>query len=502
YLLFKKKLTASLFVIIPAVVALTAFSSGFIALVLVDHYLIDPQAPFIPLGGKLIRDVVGQIKLVVLGFTLLGLLAGAGIAYAILHPLRRIIAEARQIAEGDLTARLDIENLDELGILGKDFNKMVSSLNRYFIDSMAGGWILFNREGRIVSVNPGALNILGYDQEELVGQSLDRFCRLLKVKEEFAERLKDAVFNQKVFSEQEMEIMSGESRTITLALSSTLLKDKDDLFVGVAATIKDLGRARELTEQMQRTDKLAALGGMAAALAHEIRNPLGSIRGLTQLLNEEFREGEKGRTYTQTMIQEIDRLNAVVSNLLNFAQPTRREFQSCRINDLLEQAVAISQLEMEKKEVKLIKNLSPSLPPVWAESKQLVQAFLNLFLNAAYAVDKGGEIRIGSEFDPNRFVKQKKEARGGVVVKIRNTGSPIDPSIEEHIFDPFFTTKEEGTGLGLAITHQIVAMNGGTIDLSRDDGLTVFTLSFPAMAEGSPQDEGSHPLAPASKNDS
>ena len=479
YLLFKKRLTASLFVIIPLVVALTAFASGFIALVLVDHYLIDARPPLVPISRTLILDLVGQIKIVVLGFTVLGLFVGGGIAYAILQPLKRIIAEARQIAGGDFSGRLDIENMGELGILGKDFNKMVSSLNKYFIDSMAGGWILLNREGRIVSVNPGALSILECDEDALIGQPLDRLYQFINLGEEMTHKLNDAVFHQKVFVGQGLQAITGENHRVTLSLSTSLLKDKDDIFVGVAATIKDLDRAKELTEQMHRTDKLASMGAMAAALAHEIRNPLGSIRGLTQLLEEEFREDEKGKTYTRTMIKEIDRLNGVVSNLLNFAQPGNLQIMECDVNDLLEEALALARLETDKKKIVVEKKLLPSLPKIWVEGQQLVQAFLNLLLNAAQATEMEGKIQIVTELRAPQSFGSKNSSAGDVVIRIKNTGQPIDASIQKRIFDPFFTTKESGTGLGLAITHQIVTLNHGSIGFSREGNFTVCTLGFP-----------------------
>ncbi|KMP11705.1 hypothetical protein UR09_01970 [Candidatus Nitromaritima sp. SCGC AAA799-A02] len=477
YFLFKKRLSISFFIIIPLVLGLTAFASGFIALVLIDIFLQDTNVSLSVLGAAKLKEVVRYIRMEVLGFTVLGFLAGIGIAYAILNPLRKIMAGARQIAGGDFSGQLDVENLDELGILGKDFNRMVSSLNKYFIDSMAGGWILLNKSGKIVSINPGALNILGCQAEDLVGKPVQELFKYIRSDKEPSPFIIDALDGKSVLPPQEIEVITHDDRKTTLSLSTTLLKDKDDLFVGVAVTIKDLSRARQLTEQMQQTDKLASLGGMAAALAHEIRNPLGSIKGLTQLLDEEFTEGERGRTYTQIMIREIDRLNEVVTHLLNFTQPAPARLEECNINELLEQALEVGLININKREARVNKQMDPALPPVWAEGKKLVQAFLNLLLNASQAVDKGGEIRLTT-----RLVKNNESPESGdrVVVTIENSGGHIDPTHAPQIFDPFFTTKKEGTGLGLAITHQIVTMNKGTIEMSRQDKFTVFTVTLSA----------------------
>jgi methyl-accepting chemotaxis protein len=171
YFLFKKRLPISLYIIIPFVVTLIAFSSGFIALVLFEYFLVENQIlSLVPALKPEVNELLRWTRLEILGFTFLGAVAGIGIVYAILHPLRKILTGARQIAEGDFSGRLDVKGLDELGILGKDFNLMVSSLNEYFIDSMAGGWILLDPHGKIVSVNRGALNILQCESEDLVGK--------------------------------------------------------------------------------------------------------------------------------------------------------------------------------------------------------------------------------------------------------------------------------------------------------------------------------------------
>ena len=299
YFLFKKRLPISLYIIIPFVVTLIAFSSGFIALVLFEYFLLDNNIlALAPSIKSEVKELLYWTKLEILGFTFLGALAGIGIVYAILNPLRKVLMGARQIAEGDFSSRLDIKELDELGILGKDFNLMVSSLNEYFIDSMAGGWILLDPHGKIVSVNRGALNILQCESEDLTGKHHEALLSVLRADPLLNKWIENSLKNQIEHSLNELKVMDAKSRNLKLTFSTSCLMDKDDNFVGMAMTLKDLTRASEITEKMQRADKLAALGGMAAGLAHEIRNPLGSIKGLTQLLDEEFKEGARAKTYT------------------------------------------------------------------------------------------------------------------------------------------------------------------------------------------------------------
>ncbi len=482
YFLFKKRLPISLYFIVPLVVALIAFASGFIGLVLLDNFLEGNNVASIsPTLKTEINRLLKWTRLEVIGFTVLGGIAGVGIVFAILNPLRKILASARQIAEGDFSSRLDVKGLDELGILGKDFNLMVSSLNDYFVDSMAGGWILFNTNGKIISINRGALNILQCESDDLVGQTSETLFALLHVDPPM--ELWDGVQNQNEITSKEMDVSRENEKIIKLSFSTSQLKDKEDNFVGMAMTIKDLTRANEITEKMQRADKLAALGGMAAGLAHEIRNPLGSIKGLTQLLQEEFKEGDRSLTYTKTMIREIDRINGVVTNLLHFSQPARSEFHFCNINDLLEQALDLLKLNIDKKKVKVLRELEPDLPQFWGDSAKLVQGFLNLLLNAVQAVGEGGEIRLLTSHDPNHQINDDGTARGVIFVQVKNSGDPIDPSILPNLFDPFFTTKKDGTGLGLPITHQIITQHGGTLIPERSAGFTEFNIVLPIVKE-------------------
>ncbi len=497
--LFKKRLSISLFIILPAIGALIAFSSGFVALTLVDNFLAQNDGLLVSDTLFQARSALRYIKLEVLGFTLLGLAAGLGIAYAILHPLRRILAGARQAALGDFTAGLKVENLDELGGLGKDFNLIVSSLDKYFVDYLTGGWVLIDKTGKIVSINPIALAILGCATEDAVGRRYDELFHHLPQEEEFKALIAEAFENQTAHANRETGLVARDGRKIRVSLSASILKNADGVFVGVAVSIKNLTRAEEIVNHMEKTDRLAAVGTLAAGLAHEIRNPLGAVRGLTQLLQERLPEDATVRAYTQTMVKEIDRLDGVVSSLLNYAQPTMREAQLCDVNKLLDQALNLAQFDAGTKEIKLTKNYAPSLPPVWADGRKLIQAFLNILINAHQAIAKlresappgpgCAEIRVMTRFDSGLFRRSGTAGRGGVVVEIADTGLQVNPDIAERIFDPFVTDKQQGTGLGLAITRQIVAMHQGTISFGRRDGFTVFTLEFPVANRAKPIEE-------------
>ncbi len=479
----KKRLSLSLFFILPTVIALFAFSSGFVALDILDYFFLEKNKPFVPLEREFVSKILGLIKLEVLLFTVLGIGAGIGIAYGILKPLSRIMESAKQIAEGDFKAQLNVEDLGEFQPLGQEINRMVSSVNQYMVDSMTGAWIMMDPLGKILSLNTGAMSLLGGSLEEFIGLPVNRLLERSIFLGELGALVKETVENGQVYSGKEVAVLNFNQKESRYSLSTKVFKGEKNETTGIVLAIRDLTREEEVHEQMQRTGELASLGGMAAGLAHEIRNPLGTIKGLTQLLEEEASEDQKSKKYVKTIIKEVDRLNRVVTDLLQFAQPASKEFLFYDVHLLLENALELCRIDLEKKKAEVFKEFGGNLPSVWADERKLVQVFLNLFLNAGEALDDLKEIKIVTYFDPKGFVTSSGQNSGAVKIKIMNTGPEIDPGIRSRIFDPFFTTRTEGTGLGLAIVSQIIASHKGTISAEREDPYTVFLLTLPAQNE-------------------
>ncbi|MBT7937185.1 MAG: hypothetical protein HN722_13395, partial [Nitrospina sp.] len=170
---------------------------------------------------------------------------------------------------------------------------------------------------------------------------------------------------------------------------------------------------------------------------------------------------------------------------------TQSDFHFCDINKLIEQALGLVQLNIDKKQIQVTQVMDPNLPVLWGDGEKLVQAFLNLLLNAVQAVNEGGEIAMITAFDPNRLVNEEGVTKGVIFVQIKNSGDPIPPEIISNLFDPFFTTKKDGTGLGLPITHQIVTLHGGTLTPSHSNGFTEFNIEFPMTDHAEGQEENS-----------
>ena len=227
----------------------------------------------------------------------------------------------------------------------------------------------------------------------------------------------------------------------------------------------------EIEEQLRRADRLSALGELSAGMAHEIRNPLGSIRGTAEILRDGIPETDPRSEFATILIQEVDRLNRVVQDFLEFARPAESDRKAVDLNALLQELLVLTRQPARSGNVQ-VEFLPGTIPLVQADREQLRQAFLNLVLNAFQAMPNGGKLTIDSGVDEQQ-----------VRLRFCDSGVGIPAANLTRIFNPFFTTRSAGTGLGLSIVHRIVQGHGGRIDVSSaPDKGTCFTLLFPAVS--------------------
>jgi two-component system sensor histidine kinase HydH len=237
-------------------------------------------------------------------------------------------------------------------------------------------------------------------------------------------------------------------------LTVTPIHDEDGKPNGAVVVLRDLSQIKRLEEQVRRSEKLAAIGHLAAGVAHEIRNPLSSIRGFAYLLGRGHGEETPEREYADVMVREIDRINHVVTGLLNFARPMALETESIRILDIIDHVISLVSADAKPHDIDIRVDCEPTLRPMMVDPNQVTQALLNLMLNALQALQQGGLIMI-----------QAATIEDGKAIEIRVTddGPGIDPAVQENIFEPFYTTRERGTGLGLAMVQKIAENHNGSV---------------------------------------
>jgi signal transduction histidine kinase len=228
-------------------------------------------------------------------------------------------------------------------------------------------------------------------------------------------------------------------------------------------------------EQLRRADRLAALGELSAGIAHEIRNPLGSIKGSAEILEEEIPTGHPKREFLDIIKEESTRLNGIVNEVLRFARPPEPRIESTSLNELIEATLSLTQKEAANSGVSIQRHLDPQVPVMEIDPAQIRQVLLNVLLNAIQAMPGSGILEIRSQFD---------QSSRRVAVEISDSGPGVEDSQIEQIFDPFFSTKPGGTGLGLSISYQLIENHHGRLKASRSrlGGLSIM-IELPACGD-------------------
>ncbi len=262
-------------------------------------------------------------------------------------------------------------------------------------------------------------------------------------------------------------------------LRDAFSSEEIQLLAGLAAQVAVTVENSELYRQMKDKDRLAALGEMAAGLAHEIRNPLGSIKASAQFLGETDRDFEQAREFLDIIVDEVDRLNRVVGSFLDYARPAGTNPEAIYVNSAVQRTLQLLRPECDAASVALHITLDHDLPKVRIEIEYLRQVLINLVQNAVQAMDTGGDIYVETRTQ-DRF-RIGGGADRWVQISVRDTGPGIAPALLTNLFVPFVTTKQQGTGLGLAISQRIVSEAGGRIDVRSRQGYgTTFVVLLPS----------------------
>ncbi len=296
-------------------------------------------------------------------------------------------------------------------------------------------------------------------------------------------RLSETLATGESRSEAEGGVERPDRRQVPVSIVTAPLFDRDGSVEAAVAVLRDLSRIRQLEAEVRRGETLAAAGRMAVGLAHEIRNPLGAIRGAVQLLARELGSESSLHEYTQVLLSEVDRVNRIIEMLLDLAKPAPIRPVPLNLHQILERVALLSEEGARERRVTIVRRYDPSLPPILGDEDRLVQVFHNLVRNAIEAMGDGGQLTLATRVSLNTLFG-KIDLGGGqrtmVEAQVLDEGPGIPAAARARIFDPFFTTKERGLGLGLAICHQVLEQHRGAIQVdSAERRGTVVTCFLP-----------------------
>jgi two-component system sensor histidine kinase HydH len=319
---------------------------------------------------------------------------------------------------------------------------------RQVVASMAHGVLSVDTAGKVVSHNRQALSLLDIASTAIDGLDLRT---VLDFDETGIARTLDPgipVMNR------EIRFLRPSGEALPLMLTVTPILDEAGSRSGAVVVVRDMSTIKQLEAQVRHAEKLAAVGRLAAGVAHEIRNPLSSIRGFAYLLGKNHDKDTPEREYADVMVREIDRINHVVTDLLSFSRPMALEPAATSVADLIEHVVSLVSADAKNHEIGIQVDCDPGMPPISLDPNQVTQALLNLMLNAINAMETGGALTIRASVSHNGE---------GLEIQMEDNGPGIDPDVQEKIFEPFYTTRERGTGLGLAMVRKIAENHDGGV---------------------------------------
>ncbi len=332
-------------------------------------------------------------------------------------------------------------------------------LVEHALASLSDAVVLTDRQDRIVLFNQAAEELSGFAEGYAIGRSCQEVFRTNPAIGTLVERARTSGQSQ-ACGEETLTLIQRE---VTVRLVCSPVRSQGADVEGCALVIQDLSYQKKLEDDVRRHETLARLGGLVAGLAHEIKNPLGGIRGAAQLLSRKLNDNVDVAACTGVMIREVDRLSRLVEQLLTFGAAQPLDPQPINVHVLLHDALDVLGTELAAKGVVVRLEIDPSLPNTRGDAALLTSVFLNLVKNAMEAMPDGGVLTVLTRVETDYHILRHAAAGKFLRVEVSDTGPGFPATVIGKVFEPFFTTKARGTGLGLAVCERIVAVHGGDI---------------------------------------
>ncbi|MCW3489115.1 two-component system sensor histidine kinase NtrB [Dethiobacter alkaliphilus] len=352
-----------------------------------------------------------------------------------------------------------VQSLENLQTIHREMETEYNQLRDEIFSDLKLGVLTVNVSGKITYMNKTAQNLLHAENHWDTA-----------VTQEFQRLLSETLQENNRHNQYILNIPFPEGTRYYSVNTAPLLGENEEVS-GAVSVFQDVTEQKILEAEMLQMEKFSLVAELAAGTAHEIRNPMTTMRGFLQILAKEFKSGTKGYEYCELMIEEIDRANAIIKEFLLLTKPAAPNLRECDLHVILEEIFMLIESKSLLEDVKLNKRYAKSLPLVEADPAQIKQVFLNLATNAIQAMPAGGELTIATSV-----------SNGTVVVRFTDTGCGIEEAQLARLFDPFFTTKEQGTGLGLTISYRIIEGHRGRLHADSAPGKgTTFYVELPGL---------------------
>lgn len=437
----------------------------------------------VAISSALLRDEIlpglHSAAWVALGAVILSTLFTAFVSQVALAPLSRISAQLDRISAGEFDPKPVTESgelgqvsnkISRIGQQLRDVREIFSTLRENMNQIMSGledGLLLFNAEGRAVLVSPSAEKFLDVGSENLLGRKIGDIFPSGHPLSEALHIGRSEPFSDSPMEQVEVEIPIG--RGVRRVGASVQPIQENGARMGVLVTLRDLESLEKIGSQLQVSERLAAFGRVTAGVAHEVKNPLNSMRVWLEVLKGNLPPDAETQQASKMLDSEIDRLDRVVKTFLEFSRPVELEREEVNLSDLLEDVLAMAGPAISRSGVHLVKEIPSSFPPMELDRRLIEQAVLNLALNACQSMTAGGRLSVSL-----RRLADTAE------ISIGDTGPGIAPENRAKIFQLFFTTRKGGTGIGLANAFRFVQLHNGSIDFDTEVGSgTTFRIELP-----------------------
>lgn len=342
------------------------------------------------------------------------------------------------------------------------------------LDAILDGVLLIDRDGNVEDVNSEACRIFGRSAESIRGVSIDK---MIDPEQAIVELARRAVETGRPFVQDEAVFERRNSPPLTIDLSVSPVFDADGSSIdGAVVVIRDRTISDSLREIVTQQEQLASYGLIAAGIAHEVKNPLGGIRGAAELI-ERWADDDRSTRAASLIVREVDRISDLVEELMVFARGDELSLAPVNAHQILDSVLELARLDPISDGIEIERAFDPSIPEIMADADRLRQVFLNLVRNAFQAMTAGsGRLQIQTRMTLDQRLTGKDRASIPTVqIVIKDNGSGISPEVFDRLATPFFTTRSKGTGLGLAVSRHWVTRHQGTLKISSlpDEGTTV-----------------------------